>query len=571
MLSRGRMFKKAQFIAIFVVAVISLTVGTLSALAWSGKVINSQTGEPVEGAVIVRSWQREDATPAGSMHSFLGMTETVTDKDGQFTASEKTYLPGIPLLSQVIEQRPIIFRPGYKFLVAEKNEPVIKLDKIPIIIEERKKEVDRARDNYEVDFYKTQVLKKMISEEEEFIESRWQEATKELQRFSSEATERRPQPLQKRERITDKAKIKGLIRTLSDNNAPNKDRVESAIEAARHMDRVEAAIEAARLLGESGDPDVIEPLIDILNSKGPMAWAAADALGNFKEQRVIRALADALGDDVLGSWASMVIRQMGPLAAEALLEKTRDSDPKVRRLAAVLLADTKDPGAVESVIGMLGDKDPGVREHAAFALANFKDPRTVGPLISLWNDDERKVREQASRTLASISRVAIQQLIKELASENWYIRWRSAWCLGRSRDTSAVESLLNAFDDKDERVRWTAVDAFDMRLRDKRAAKKLIELCFDHDAGIRESVETALRNLSGKNICQESTKRIDLANLMNELRSDDPAIRRKAAEYAGDIGAKELSSRLQKLSKRSNKLRHLRWQVNKILGMLQRK
>lgn len=98
----------------------------LSSTAWAatlkGKVIDADTKQPIEGAVVVASWHEETATVAGPSSRLKDVKETLTDKNGEwvikgprgrevgnitaiFTFITGTYVTTPPEF--------IIFKPGY--------------------------------------------------------------------------------------------------------------------------------------------------------------------------------------------------------------------------------------------------------------------------------------------------------------------------------------------------------------------------------------------------------------------------------------------------------------------------
>ena len=78
------MFKKAQFIAIFVAAIISLPIGLSTALAWSGKVIDGQTGKPIEGASVLIYSTRSVFAIVESKSELIKVVLICRDKDGRY-------------------------------------------------------------------------------------------------------------------------------------------------------------------------------------------------------------------------------------------------------------------------------------------------------------------------------------------------------------------------------------------------------------------------------------------------------------------------------------------------------
>jgi len=108
---------------IFLTLLILLTfVGSACSETFKGKIIDADTREPIEGAVVVASWDEERATPAGSTSRLKDVKETLTDKNGEwiiegpkgrelsdatasFTFLTGTYITNPPEF--------IVFKPGY--------------------------------------------------------------------------------------------------------------------------------------------------------------------------------------------------------------------------------------------------------------------------------------------------------------------------------------------------------------------------------------------------------------------------------------------------------------------------
>ena len=91
------------------------------------------------------------------------------------------------------------------------------------------------------------------------------------------------------------------------------------------------------------------------------------------------------------------------------LERTRDEDPKVRRMAvhALCPCETKvhERAVWRRFIAMVDDPDPGVRGSICHVLCDGS-PAEYGPdvlacLDKLRNDPDLKVRKQARRVLAA--------------------------------------------------------------------------------------------------------------------------------------------------------------------------
>lgn len=80
---------------------------------WSGRVIDAETKEPIEGAVVVAVWQKVYATPAGNVSYFFDAVEVLTDKDGGFIIPKFRAVNIIPIIRHLEGPDFTIFKPGY--------------------------------------------------------------------------------------------------------------------------------------------------------------------------------------------------------------------------------------------------------------------------------------------------------------------------------------------------------------------------------------------------------------------------------------------------------------------------
>lgn len=81
--------------------------------AYKGKVIDVDTKEPIEGAVVVAVYNKYPiiSGPAGGSAKIINVQEALTDKDGMFQIP--SYTTTIPPLSREDYTVFIIFKPGY--------------------------------------------------------------------------------------------------------------------------------------------------------------------------------------------------------------------------------------------------------------------------------------------------------------------------------------------------------------------------------------------------------------------------------------------------------------------------
>ena len=79
---------------------------------YQGKVIDADTKEPIEGAVVVAIWTREAPYfPSGESVAFKKARETTTDKNGEFSIKPYHHYSLRPLSKLWLSW--VIFKPGY--------------------------------------------------------------------------------------------------------------------------------------------------------------------------------------------------------------------------------------------------------------------------------------------------------------------------------------------------------------------------------------------------------------------------------------------------------------------------
>lgn len=77
-----------------------------------GKIVDADTGEPIEGVVVLGTWYSEFPGIAGPGKKFYDARETVTDQKGDFSISGK----GISVLGNLEPVRIMIFKAGYNYV-----------------------------------------------------------------------------------------------------------------------------------------------------------------------------------------------------------------------------------------------------------------------------------------------------------------------------------------------------------------------------------------------------------------------------------------------------------------------
>lgn len=155
------------------------------------------------------------------------------------------------------------------------------------------------------------------------------------------------------------------------------------------------------------------------------------------------------------------------------------------------------PRSVESLVKDLSSDDKYVRSSAALSLVIIKDPRAVEPLIKvLLEDKDRDVRSSAALALTYIEDTrATEPFIAALSDSDSSVRFYAARALGNLEDLRAVKPLIKVLSDKDVRVRAAAAFALGM-IKDESAIDKLKELAGnDKEKFVRQAASYAVKVL----------------------------------------------------------------------------
>jgi hypothetical protein len=79
---------------------------------YKGRVVEAETGKPIEDVVVLGVWYKEITTAAGGVSSYYDAAETVTDKNGEFEINGL----GLKILTNVGPMNILIFKAGYEYV-----------------------------------------------------------------------------------------------------------------------------------------------------------------------------------------------------------------------------------------------------------------------------------------------------------------------------------------------------------------------------------------------------------------------------------------------------------------------
>lgn len=113
MVRKGWFFFVVAFLSLYVLAIALENNSVFAAGPWKGRIIDMETKEPLEGAVVLAVWERVYRTPAGPNSYFYEAKEVITDREGRFEISSYTPTNLLPLISYMRGPYFTFFKPGY--------------------------------------------------------------------------------------------------------------------------------------------------------------------------------------------------------------------------------------------------------------------------------------------------------------------------------------------------------------------------------------------------------------------------------------------------------------------------
>jgi len=106
---------KKNFYLLIALIILSLQTGCLYAVRhdgpYHGKVVDEQTREPIEGAVVLGWWNVHHFGLGGGYGTYHDAKEVLTDKNGEFTIPGQ----GLRILSSLEPMDFLIFKAGYTY------------------------------------------------------------------------------------------------------------------------------------------------------------------------------------------------------------------------------------------------------------------------------------------------------------------------------------------------------------------------------------------------------------------------------------------------------------------------
>ena len=214
-------------------------------------------------------------------------------------------------------------------------------------------------------------------------------------------------------------------------------------------------------------------------------------------------------------------------SAEGRVEKAlADSDPGVRRGAALGLGNLPRSAARRLALAALADADADVRIAALRVVVETAEEDLGGRLAPWLSDPDARIRLAAAEALgARPSTLALPALGRASSDADARVRAAVARALGASQSPEAVVPLLGRLDDAAPDVRREVVSALG-RLGDRRAVVPLLGKVQDSAGAVRRAAARALGWLGDPRAGSA---------LVLVLRDSDPEVRVAALDAVGRL------------------------------------
>jgi len=206
---------------------------------------------------------------------------------------------------------------------------------------------------------------------------------------------------------------------------------------------------AAEDLGDCGDSDGVEPLVDALSDPSPaVREAATEALIRIGGERVVvHALTELRSESAAARTAACcVLKQLGEVAVPHVAQQLADDDKDVRLFAIDILAGIGSPSAEQALMATLEDRDASVAADAANALGEIHAVAAVDALIGALRANPW-IRCAVARSLGQIGGPdAVRALVDLTTDEDSLVAFAAIESLAKAGDASAYACLGTQLD-----------------------------------------------------------------------------------------------------------------------------
>lgn len=348
---------------------------------------------------------------------------------------------------------------------------------------------------------------------------------------------------------------------------------------------------AANMLGEFEKEEAVEPLLKHLTDKDDiLRKAIIRSLLKIGSNRAINPLLLLYKKESSYKIKALIAQTLGYFIYEdfdlsVLLDDLDENHDYLRLKIIYALGNKKFKKSVPKLIELLAkDKNAEIRKMAAWALGFIEEREALEPLIDALGDKSHKVRRRVATSLIQFpyTRLKASEILKKLEQEDYLgriniihvfgnlryyncvpklmdivennedfrIRKKAVWALGKLKDARALQTLANALKDPSKSVRAQAVSSFVWYPNiDTEIINSLLDMLYDDYYLVRLNVAQVLRTISGTlSIPNEIYIRLD--EIIDVLNNDpDKRVRERIANFLYDLRDKKTVCALRKALK----------------------
>lgn len=156
------------------------------------------------------------------------------------------------------------------------------------------------------------------------------------------------------------------------------------------------------------------------------------------------------------TWA---VVQLGEQALPVLQAQLNHTAPEVRLQVVHALTKLADPRTIPLLVSLLADSELPIIRKALFALGQLRSPEAAAALISQLGHPDLETATVLSEALQAQGELALPALHEALTQPEAAVRTQAAEALGRLGDPRSGDSLIEALEDSDEGVQFSALFA----------------------------------------------------------------------------------------------------------------
>ncbi|MCX6356121.1 MAG: HEAT repeat domain-containing protein [Candidatus Aureabacteria bacterium] len=269
-------------------------------------------------------------------------------------------------------------------------------------------------------------------------------------------------------------------------------------------------------------------------------------IGDSSKEKAVQTEKSALSREQIKDLRKEMM-ELARSSDEAALSKlgkyATDSDPEIRRSAAVALGKARHKDVFDLLLTLAHDENVTTRSAAVMSIGFQKDARAYDTLIEILEKDESiNVRGKAVRALGRLNTdKSREKVIACLKIDRRSLRTDAATALGKTGDKKAIEPLIGALLDPEDEVKNAALKSLEELTGQNNLLDKTQNIS-------KEEVHTAWQEWWGKNketfavAKKESAPRVPTRSAKDWLEKYD-------ADKNGSLDEKELQTAIDEMKK----------------------